>query len=689
MEKFGVKNSLWNITHNPKEAAAVIAETMIQTRPRGEICYRPYRICDAVYQTDILGSLRVEPGKLYPEAKEGDFVYIGTVLESVADYEISLCVTGDVKVFYEGEVVYDANGATDWKIINIDVKEGENEVLFLCRCGADGFGMTLVPSVRHYPGMWAKDYLLHVRACSPIAEFHHEDGVGISRLYRKDEDFDGIYVYPEKTQKNTEIRFDKIFPEGKGDYAYALTYCIEDTMLMCNPVSEGRIIINGESKDFGEPIALHKGDTVLIKSERGEQWGFSFKENEHIGIPFLQSNRSSQDRWLTIGTFGKGDCMDIPMGPETELQFNKPYRTNDWTDVYWRLDRCDDVIRPYLDTCFFGQWFYALMVGSYGLLCASKTLKEEKYQRYFIDGMKLMAQYFTYANYDAKCFGDPTFMARATKLIDLDSIGTMGMNLAELYRMTGNADALYTIYTLKDAMFKNIPRFSDGTFYRGETMWADDVFMSCPFLVRLGKITGDKFYFEECVRQIKGFKERLWRQNEQLFSHIYFVNEQAPNEISWGRGNGWIFISTAELLELLPHDTKGYDELKEMFKAFAQGVLKNQDNTGMWHQILDNPESYTETSCTGMYIIGMCKGIRMGLLERSEYEPAVRRAYEGLMKYAVDSDGNIFGVCKGSNCSMDPQYYMELGTVKNDDHGTGILLYAFSEIIRSGICENG
>lgn len=682
-------NSLWNVTHNPEEASRVIADAMVRMRPRGEICYRPYRICEAAYQNNILGPVIAEPSRLYPEAKEGDFVYIGAVLESVADYEISLCVTGDVKVFYRGSVVYDAQRSAEWHIINLEVSKGENEVLFLCRCRKDGFDMTVVPSVRHYPGMWAKDYLLHVRVCSPISEFRHEDGIGISRLYHKEEAFDGVYVYPKKTEENSRISFDKIFPDGKGSYAYALTYCIEDTLLSCSLMSEGRIMVNGEKRDSEQPIALHKGDVVLIKSERGEKWGFAFEENENIGIPFLHSHRSAGDNWLTIGTFGKGDCMDVPMGPETELQFDKPYRTDDWTEVYWKLDRCDDAIRPYLDTCFFGQWFYALMVGSYGLLQAANTLKEEKYQRYFIDGMKLMAQYFTYANYDAKCFGDPTFMARATKLIDLDSIGTMGMNLAELYRLTGNSDALYTIYTLKDAMFKNIPRFPDGTFYRGETMWADDVFMSCPFLVRLGKVTGDTFYFEECARQIRGFKKRLWRQKEQLFSHIYFVNEQAPNEISWGRGNGWIFISTAELLELLPSDTEGYAELKEMFKTFADGILRNQDKTGMWHQILDNPESYTETSCTGMFIIGMCKGMSMGLLERAKYEPAVRKAYEGLMKYAVDSDGNIFGVCKGSNCSMDPQYYMELGTVKNDDHGTGILLYAFSEIIRSGICENG
>lgn len=236
-------------------------------------------------------------------------------------------------------------------------------------------------------------------------------------------------------------------------------------------------------------------------------------------------------------------------------------------------------------------------------------------------------------------------------------------------------------------MFRNIPRFNDGTFYRGTTMWADDVFMSCPFLARLGSITGNTFYYEECARQLAGFKKRLYRENKKIFSHIFFVEEQQPNEISWGRGNGWIFISLADLLTQLPEETQGYDMLLSLFREFAQGILAQQDKTGLWHQVMDRPTSYLETSCTGMFLLGMCKGMRCGWLPRSEFEEPARRALQGLLTHSIDKDGNVYGVCKGSGCSMDPVYYDELDMVKNDDHGTGIILSALAEFVRAGIAE--
>lgn len=682
------EQALWSQTHDVKQAMQTIADKMLRLRPRDEVRFRPYRISPAARQHTRLGALQVDLKKLYPDACVGDTAYVGTILESVAHSEIALLVQGDVTVFFRGEQVYDArqDGMPERKILELVAEEGDNELLFLCRCSDEGFGVSFTPSVRHYPGMWAKDYLLHMRACSPIAAFRHEDGVGVSRLYHGEAAFDGTYVYPDVPEPSATIRFDEIFPEPEGACAYALTYCLEDTVLHCEPHAQGAVLVNGCAQSADGGIPLKKGDTVLVKAVRGENWSFAYRDNPGIGIPFLHSARPCGDRWLTLGTFGNdGDCLHVPMGPELDIHFDRPYRTDRWQEVYWKLTRADDTIRPYVDTCFYAQWFYALMVGQYGLLQAADVLGRPDYLRYFIDGIQTMAQFFTYANYDAAQYGDPTFMARATHLYDLDSIGSMGMNLAELYRLTASPEALHCISALADAMFRNIPRFADGTFYRGETMWADDVFMSCPFLVRLGRVTGKPFYFEECARQLAGFKKRLYREEKKLFSHIFFVEQQQPNEISWGRGNGWIFISLADLLTQLPEDTQGYDMLLYLFQEFAQGILAQQDETGLWHQVLDRPGSYLETSCTGMFVIGMCKGMRYGWLPRTRFEEPVRRAVQGLLSHAVDREGNIYGVCKGSGCSMDPAYYEALGAVKNDDHGTGIVLSALAEFVRSGL----
>ena len=226
---------------------------------------------------------------------------------------------------------------------------------------------------------------------------------------------------------------------------------------------------------------------------------------------------------------------------------------------------------------------------------------------------------------------------------------------------------------------KNIPRFEDGTFNRGATMWADDTYMSCPFMLRYGLLRNDKYWLEECVRQILGFTERLFIEEKSLFSHIYFVNEKTPNKIPWGRGNGWVFLTLSELIEKLPEDTVGYEKLVVLFKRFAEGVIKFQGTDGIWHQVLDIADSYEETSSTGMFIIGLARGVRLGLLDAAVKEN-ITRAFDGLIEKKLDENGNLYDVCRGSWCSMEAKYYIRLGTVDNDDHGTGIILSALHEL---------
>ena len=135
------------------------------------------------------------------------------------------------------------------------------------------------------------------------------------------------------------------------------------------------------------------------------------------------------------------------------------------------------------------------------------------------------------------------------------------------------------------------------------------------------------------------------------------------------------------MLLWLPGDYAGRGELLELFRRFAQGILHCQDDSGLWHQVLDRPDSYLETSCTAMFLLGMARGVRLGWLGQ-DYQTPIRKAWQGLMRRAIYREGNIRGVCKGSGCSYDPAYYAQLETVDNDDHGTGIVLAAICELLR-------
>jgi len=77
-----------------------------------------------------------------------------------------------------------------------------------------------------------------------------------------------------------------------------------------------------------------------------------------------------------------------------------------------------------------------------------------------------------------------------------------------------------------------------------------------------------------------------------------------------------------------------------------------------------------------MFITGLAYGVSCGLLDEA-YIIYVRKGMEGLRRKAITQDGRMIkGVCHGSSCSMDRSYYRNLGTVDDDDHGTGIVLLA-------------
>ena len=87
-----------------------------------------------------------------------------------------------------------------------------------------------------------------------------------------------------------------------------------------------------------------------------------------------------------------------------------------------------------------------------------------------------------------------------------------------------------------------------------------------------------------------------------------------------------------------------------------------------------------ETSCTGMFLLGLCRGINNGWIG-TEYKKYANKAYLGLLDKKISSVGNVYDVCMGSSNSKNAEYYVNLGAVDNDDHGTGVILTAINEYI--------
>lgn len=682
-----------------QDMEAVIRTVMnhaLLTRPERSVCYRPYEVCEGVGVVRALGAQKVNLDVRYPQAAAGDGVICDFNILCQTDETIYLNVTPNVKVWYHGLCIYDGiDGTVDIgerlpeergagrKHLPVCVKKGEdNPVRILCiKEAGKEFSYEFLISVKRYPNMWANDYLFGARAVPPLSSRRGEEGIALSGILKetkwRETDLGKAkisYQWPAALTQDESFDFHKLC--GEGDVCYVYTEVKAAHELKYSGTVD-RIWINGtevSERNLKCSIAVDRGDKLLFKCiKRNESWRLSL-DTTNLYLSFLTSKRNIGDKAVFAGPFYGEQCH----GPEYAWDFAKVFQNHRGEQVYWRF--CEgSKLRIYLDSVFFGQWFYALMVGFYGIRDAAIFLKDEERQRLFNRNMSFLAKYFDYIEYDLKKHVMSAFMPRLFEMDVLDNVGTMGMNLIDAYLDSNDRAILPLIERIRYQVEDTIPRMEDGTYYRVDTMWADDLYMSCPFLVRMGRLTGEKCWYEKAAKQIQGFKERLYMEDDGLFSHIYFPKEGKANRVPWGRGNGWVMWT---LTELLMHGQEKADLIaeKELFYKMAHGIRKLQDESGLWHQVLNRTDegSYLETSCTGMFLLAFTRGVKYGWLE-SDFLESMEKAWKGLLTNSIDVQGNVYGVCMGSGCAMEAEYYFAIPTIINDDHGTGVILAAAAE----------
>jgi rhamnogalacturonyl hydrolase YesR len=224
-------------------------------------------------------------------------------------------------------------------------------------------------------------------------------------------------------------------------------------------------------------------------------------------------------------------------------------------------------------------------------------------------------------------------------------------------------------------------RLPDGTLCRFEpaplTIWADDLFMSTPFLLRLGEQSGSKAYFDDVAKQIVNFNRYLVDKKTGIYHHAFYDFKKEQSPVLWGRANGWVVWAHSEALMRLPKNHPSYKTVAGLFRRHMEALVAVQGKAGLWHQILDNPGSFEETSCTAMFMIGMARGMRLGVLDRSYREP-FEKALKGLQS-RISDDGIIKDICRGTEISNDPAFYLARERFDNDPRGLGSVVTALIE----------
>ncbi|TXS91839.1 glycoside hydrolase family 88 protein [Parahaliea aestuarii] len=284
---------------------------------------------------------------------------------------------------------------------------------------------------------------------------------------------------------------------------------------------------------------------------------------------------------------------------------------------------------------------------------------------------------------------------------NIDSINS-GKMLLRLYQRTGEERYRKAADQLREQLQEH-PRVSAGAFWHKQRypwqLWLDGVYMGMPFLAHYSQLFENGASLEEVIKEFEVSRDQLRDPETGLYWHAWDEKKQqvwadpdtGRSALFWGRGLGWLAMALVDTLDYIP---AGHEEqrqvLVDMTRQLADALLKVQDDSGTWYQILDRPDAvgnYREASASSMFTYMLAKGVNNGILPASYREAAVT-AYEGLVREFVEPhpDGStslthncqVAGLGFGRDGSY--QYYMSEKVIRDDPKGLGPFVFASLEI---------
>lgn len=333
----------------------------------------------------------------------------------------------------------------------------------------------------------------------------------------------------------------------------------------------------------------------------------------------------------------------------------------------------------------FLDWTYSMGVVLAGMIQATEVTGDPRFAAYTQRNFDFIFDHLPYFRAQAKEFGpQKDGYRRLLDMRELDDCGSIGAALVRAYARKKDPRYREGIDLVAEHVTKRQPRLPDGTLCRPRpqpvSLWIDDAWMSIPFLARMGEMTGERKWFDDAARQVLGMSARLFDERKGLYDHSWFENALPVDpKFFWGRGAGWMLMSMAELLTLMPADHPDRAKVLDQYRRAVAGVGAVQGGTGLWHQLLDRDDSYLETSASAMYVFAIARGVNRGWLSTA-WAPAAQAGWQAVAR-RVRPDGQIEGICVGTTAAYDAVYYYNRPTDLGAMQGYGPTLMAGAEML--------
>ena len=225
------------------------------------------------------------------------------------------------------------------------------------------------------------------------------------------------------------------------------------------------------------------------------------------------------------------------------------------------------------------------------------------HQGVFLSGMEKIYQisqeevYRTYINDWVNSLVDEEGVIHGFDSHELDDVQP-GILLYRMYRETGQERYKKALDTLIEVVL-HFPKNREGGFWHKvknkEQMWLDGLYMAGPFCAGYGKQFHRQECFESCIFQALLMEKKTKDDKTGLWYHAWDSVKERPwadpvtgcSPEFWGRSIGWVPVAILDELECIPKNYPGYNELVCLVKELLNAVIRYQDESGLWYQVVD------------------------------------------------------------------------------------------------------
>ena len=654
----------------PEAIIRLMASRYMGDNPVSPFVWRAWN--ETGIQADEKARYHFDFSRRFPGAENGMIAYACGDLFCGAEKRSRFVVTcsSPLSVWLNGEKIFQSNGSQERNEspceVTVSLKKGYNRFLLRSECTTIGFGCTLQNAM---PQWEPCNYILPFAERKGAAGFLYTAPMAAEctpgdSVWRETEEATGIQWLPEcvtppvneegsfygwvdwnstRVIRGTELPGETVWIDGSAPKKEAVYAPTRHELLFYGTLSSIREAAAGLPGTLSQAVHLAGSDAPMLIL---------------------------------------GPCAHCAPDPAELLKPGVLYE-----DTSWRPDAAGLRLRPYVEVPLFGRWTYPLGVTLYGILSAGRLLNEPAYTEYVKSHVRQVTDIQAYALWDKKNWGFPGVNQQLCWLDALDDCGSFGSLMLEC-DPRGEVPSIRAIAErIGTYMLTEQPRTENGAFCRrDDTIWADDMYMSGPFLCRYAQMMGKTEALDDYASQQLKYRQLLFMPDKKIMAHMMCLRHGKNNGIPWSRGNGWVIFSLSELLMRMEPSHPLRADLLRHFNELTEGYLALQDENGLWHQILDERETYPESSATAMFICAFCRGVRNGWYSHdlaARAKIAAGKAWKGLTEQVIDRGGNLYGVCQGSGFSFSRAYYRTLMWTYNDTHGIGIVMLAGVEYLKT------